>query len=94
MEDEQNQTFDPSYFYDVDYENSTVKVTKLGRYYVTNTYKVLPQGAVEYTELNTEQTDSQINFDLKLKNTLKQMKIEIHVQVIDLTSHKEEQVQK
>lgn len=74
--------------YDVDYENSTVKVTKLGRYYVTNTYKALPQGAVEYTELNTEQTDSQINFDLKLKNTLnKEVEVRYYVIAYDANNN-------
>lgn len=57
--------------YEIDCDASSASVSGVGRYYPDKTYKNIASGAVEYKELNVEETDSQIKFDLKLKNTLK-----------------------
>lgn len=56
--------------YEIDCDASSAKVSQIGRYYVDKKYKNIANDAVEYKELNLEKTDSQIKFDLKLKNTL------------------------
>ena len=56
--------------YEIDCDASSAKVSQIGRYEVDKKYKNIANDAVEYKELNLEETDSQIKFDLKLKNTL------------------------
>ena len=56
--------------YEIDCAGATAKVSQVARYYPENKYKNIASDAVEYKEMNVEETDSQIKSNLKLKNTL------------------------